>query len=50
MKRGEPQPAETDPASERCLTFGWTAVAVFLLGGLLLESFHLMKLPFYLEG
>jgi hypothetical protein len=50
MKKGEREPAEPDAASEGCLTFGWTAVAVFLLGGLLLEAFHLLKLPFYLEA
>jgi hypothetical protein len=49
MKKPE-RDVEPDPATEGCITFGWTAVAVFLLGGLLLESFHLMKLPFYLEA
>jgi len=50
MKKGERGPAGHDPATAACLRFGWTAVAVFLLGGLLLESFHLVKLPFYLEA
>jgi hypothetical protein len=31
------------------LRFGWTAIALFLLGGLVLEFFHLIKAPFYVE-
>jgi hypothetical protein len=38
-----------DPTSRASLRFGWTAVAGFLLLGLVLESFHLWKAPFYLE-
>lgn len=38
-----------DPAAALCLRAGWTLVTVSLGFGLLLESFHLMKLPLYLE-
>lgn len=38
-----------DPSVRACLRFGWTAVAVFLLLGLVLESLHLIKAPFYLD-
>ncbi|NNF15620.1 MAG: hypothetical protein HKN70_02680, partial [Gammaproteobacteria bacterium] len=31
------------------LRYGWTAIAVFLLLGLFLESLHLIKAPFYME-
>ncbi|MBK7974671.1 MAG: hypothetical protein IPK07_15805 [Deltaproteobacteria bacterium] len=36
-----------DPACLACLRLGWTMIAVFLVGGLVLESFHFVKLPFY---
>lgn len=38
-----------DGASATCLAAGWTLVTVSLAGGLLLESFHLVKLPSYLD-
>lgn len=41
--------AASDPTSSACLRFGWMMVAVFLTGGMLLESFHLIKLPLYLD-
>jgi hypothetical protein len=45
-----PPAAPEAPVPERaCLAFGWTLTAVFLALGLLLESFHLIKLPFYLD-
>lgn len=39
----------SDPASRAALRYGWTAIAAFLLLGLLLESLHLFKAPFYVE-
>lgn len=36
-------------ATGTCLAVGWTLVAGSLAFGLLLESFHLAKLPFYLD-
>lgn len=38
-----------DAPSEACLRLGWTMVAVFLGMGLVLESMHLIKLPYYLD-
>lgn len=38
-----------DPAVARCLAMGWTLVTASLAFGVALESFHLVKLPFYLE-
>ena len=38
-----------DPSSSACLRFGWVMLAVFLTLGLVLEAFHLVKLPFYLD-
>lgn len=38
-----------DAATATCLAAGWTLVTVSLAGGLLLESLHLVKLPFYLD-
>jgi hypothetical protein len=37
------------PACRASLRFGWTAIALFLLLGLVLEFFHLIKAPFYVE-
>ncbi len=37
------------PASRASLAFGWAAVALFVLMGLSLEFFHLLKVPLYLE-
>lgn len=31
------------------LRFGWIALLIFIAGGLLLESLHLFKAPFYFE-
>lgn len=39
----------TDAASRAALRYGWTAIAVFLLLGLFLESLHLFKAPLYME-
>lgn len=36
-------------ACRASLRFGWTAVALFLLVGLVLEFLHLIKAPFYVE-
>ena len=36
-----------DLPSRACLRYGWSAVAGFLLMGLMLESLHLFKVPFY---
>ena len=38
-----------DAAVATCLAAGWTLVTVSLAGGLLLESFHLVKLPSYMD-
>lgn len=38
-----------DAAASLCLRLGWTMIAVFLAMGLVLESFHLVKLPQYLD-
>lgn len=38
-----------DIQQRACLRFGWTALAVFMVLGLALESLHLMKSPFYFE-
>ncbi len=35
--------------SRACLRYGWTALAVFLSFGLVLESLHLFKTAFYFE-
>ena len=40
---------DEDAPSSACLRLGWTLVAVFLGMGLVLESFHLVKWPFYLD-
>lgn len=36
-------------ACRASLRYGWTAIALFLLVGLVLEFFHLVKAPFYVE-
>lgn len=38
-----------DPHSRAALRWGWTLLAIFLLGGLTLEFLHLVKAPWYLE-
>ena len=38
-----------DPHSRAALRWGWTLLAIFLLGGLTLEFLHLIKAPWYLE-
>ena len=56
-KKGAPGPAEPpaaaetsgDGVSQGSLRLGWTMIGVFLALGLVLESFHLVKLPFYLD-
>lgn len=35
--------------SRTCLVHGWIMVTLFLTMGLVLESFHLVKLPFYVD-
>ena len=40
---------EHDAPSQACLRLGWAMVTFFLALGLVLESFHLVKLPFYLD-
>lgn len=46
-----PAAAESSPdaVSRSSLVLGWTMIGVFLALGLVLESFHLVKLPFYLD-
>ena len=46
--RGERGGSQRDIA-DTCVALGWTLVAFFLTFGLVLESFHLIKLPFYLD-
>lgn len=41
--------AKQDAASLACLRLGWAMIAIFLALGLALESFHLVKLPLYLD-
>lgn len=48
-KDAQPVVAAEDGPSLACLRLGWTMVALFLGLGLALESFHLVKLPFYLD-
>lgn len=38
-----------DPHSRAALQWGWTLLALFLLGGLTLEFLHLIKAPWYLD-
>jgi len=49
MKNTAPSCSPIDPACLKCLRFGWTAIAAFMLLGLVLESFHLIKAPFYFD-
>jgi hypothetical protein len=39
-----------DAPSRAAMTYGWTAIAAFLALGLALESFHLVKAPWYFEA
>jgi hypothetical protein len=48
-KHVPPPAAAEDGPSLACLRLGWAMVALFLALGLALESFHLVKLPFYLD-
>lgn len=55
--KGQAGPAEAPPAADASadavsrlsLRLGWAMIGVFLTLGLILESFHLIKLPFYLD-
>ncbi len=47
--RGGHSDGPRDASTATCLAAGWTLVTVSLAGGLLLESFHLVKLPSYLD-
>ena len=49
MKRGGKIAEEGAPSADRALVQGCAMIAVFLTFGLVLESFHLVKLPFYLD-
>lgn len=40
----------TQPATRALLRFGWTWLAIFLLGGLALEALHGIKAPWYLDN
>lgn len=46
---GAPSSWHDDDACRSAMTYGWVAVAFFLSLGLILESLHLFKAPFYLE-
>lgn len=39
-----------DPACLACLRLGWAMIAIFLVGGLVLESLHFVKAPFYVDA
>jgi hypothetical protein len=39
----------TDPHRRAALRWGWTLLALFLLGGLTLEFLHLIKAPWYFD-
>lgn len=39
-----------DPACFACLRVGWVMIAIFLVGGLVLESLHFVKAPFYVDA
>lgn len=39
-----------DPACLACLRVGWVMIAIFLMGGLVLESLHFVKAPFYVDA
>ena len=41
--------AQQRDIADTCVAVGWTLVTFFLAFGLVLESFHLVKLPFYLD-
>lgn len=45
----ERSPSSSSPASRACLRYGWAALVMFLLLGLVLEFLHLVKLPLYLD-
>ncbi len=48
MSKAPKGPSEPlDPASAGCLKLGWAMIAIFLIGGLALESMHFFKLPLY---
>lgn len=49
IRTGEHPEGHGDPAVARCLAVGWTLVTTSLAFGLALESFQLVKLPFYLD-
>jgi hypothetical protein len=39
-----------DPHARASARYGWTFLAVFMLGGLMLESLHGIKAPWYLDN
>jgi hypothetical protein len=43
------KPTPRDPLVQKHLAFGWWALAVFTLGGLVLEGAHGLKLGWYLD-
>lgn len=50
MSKPSKTPDSTDAACFACLRLGWAMIAVFLLGGVVLESFHLVKLSLYVDA
>ncbi|MFN7956092.1 MAG: hypothetical protein U0610_30550 [bacterium] len=50
MSKPSKTPATSDAACTACLRLGWTMIAVFLVGGVVLEAFHLVKLPLYVDA
>lgn len=49
MSRKKQALNDAEGISEACLVHGWTMVLLFLTMGLVLESFHLVKLPLYVD-
>lgn len=49
-KEGSPSSWHDDDACRSAMTYGWTAVALFLILGVVLEALHLFKAPLYLEA
>ena len=49
MSKKKQARSDAEGISRACLVHGWTMVILFLTMGLVLESFHLVKLPLYVD-
>lgn len=49
-ERAQARPQPSLEVDTPCVRLGWAMIALFLAGGLLLESFHLMKLELYVDA